>query len=195
MRNQAVFKMTRISLTSVATSSDMPVGRASGCGHGAYWDSPDCGCSGFSAEIPLEKHQNKEISSLSGTVNHCWVYHRNPDSVNMSQEGKLKVSPTHGSKNNIIIASFTGTGVCRAEENICSITFLTQEHGQGLLTLCISQWIIAWTPEHETGGSANGLRDTARGRNQLHLLFIHRPPSPLPLPVPRICPPPASSSP
>lgn len=47
------------------------------------------GCSGlrefcFSAEIPLERHQNKEISSLLGTENHSWVYQRNPDSVNMS---------------------------------------------------------------------------------------------------------------
>lgn len=35
----------------------------------------------------------------------------------MSQEGKLKVSPTHGSKNNTIIASFTGTGVCRGGDS------------------------------------------------------------------------------
>lgn len=75
------------------------------------------------------------------------------------------------------------------------MTFLTQEHGQGLLTLCVSEGIIAWTPEHETGGSANRLRHIARGRNQLHFLFIHSPPSTLPAPVPGICPPPASSSP
>ena len=157
----------------------------------ACWDGPDCGCAGFPAEIPLEKHQNKEISSLSGTVNHSWVYHRNPGSVNMSQEGKLKVSPTHGSKNNIIIASFTATGVCRAEEEICSITFLMKEHGQGLLTLCISQWIIAWTPEHETGGSANRLREAVRGRNQLCFLFIHSLPPPcLCLPLGSVLPPP-----
>lgn len=188
--------MIRVSLTSVAAPSDKPVGRASGGRHGAYWDGLDRGCSGFSAEVPLEKHQNKAISSLSGTVNHSWVYHRNPDSVNTSQEGKLKASPTHGSKNSIIIASFTGTGVCRAEEEICSIMFLTKEHGQGLLTLCISQWVIAWTPEHETGGSANRLRDTTRGRNQLHFLFIRSPPSIPPAPViPGTHPPPPSSSP
>lgn len=56
--------------------------------------------------------------------------------MSTSQEGKLKVSPTHGSKNNMI-ATLTGTRVCRAEEEICSITFLMKEHGRGLLTLSL----------------------------------------------------------
>lgn len=185
--------MTRVSLTSVAASSDMPVAGPAAAGMGLTGTVWTVGVRAFLQRSPWKNIRTK--ISLSGTVNHSWVYHRNPDSTNMSREGILKVSPTHGSKNNIIIASFTGTRVCRAEEEICSITFLTKEHRQGLLTLCISQWIITWTPEHETGGSASRLRDTARGRNKLHFLFIHSPPSTLPAPVPGICPPPTSSSP
>lgn len=128
----------------------------------------DCGYSGFPAGIPLDKDQNKELSSLSGTVNHSRAYHKHPDSVSMSQEGELKVAPTHGSESNIIIASFTGTRVCRAGD-ICSITFPRRE--QELLTFCITQQVIAWTHEQETGGSTNRLRDAIRGRNQLHCLF------------------------
>ena len=117
----------------------MPVGRAGRRRHWAHWDGLGCGCPGFPAEIPLENHLNKEISSLSGTVNRSWAHHRNRDSVNMPQGGKLRVSPTRGSESNIVIAGFTGTRVCGAEEEISSIMFLTKGHGQALLTLRVSQ--------------------------------------------------------
>lgn len=153
-----------------------------------YGDGPDWGVQAF-LQRSAGKNTRTKRSPLSGTVNHDWVYHRTPDNVNMSQEGKLKVSPTHGSKNNTVIASFTGTGVCRGGN---SQHYAPDEgSGQGLLTLGISQRIIAWTPEHEIGGSANRLRDTARGRNQIQCLFICSPPSALPVPVPAVCSPPA----
>lgn len=95
---------------------------------GAHWDCSYCTWTGFSAQILLRKHQNKEVSYPSGTLNHSWVYHRNPDRVNVAREGKLKVSPTPGSKITIIIASFPGTGGWRGEEEIHSMKLLVEEH-------------------------------------------------------------------
>lgn len=178
-RNQAILK----SIQSLPNLSRSILSRAcwsSGCRR--CGDGPAWGAQAF-LQRSAGKNTRTKRSPLSRTVNHDWVYHRTPDNANMSQEGKLKVSPTHGSKNNIVIASFTGTGVCRGGN---SQHYAPDEGSRrGLLTLGISQRIIAWMPEHEIGGSANRLGDTARGRNQIQCLFIGSLPPPCPCLSPR----------